>query len=991
MIGYALQFCLVLLYFLGPQAAAGGPARPKLENAQLDLGSWRKVELMIHGRWLVLPDQYVNRSNYRQFDLKNLIQDPHAIMQETSALFVPDHVAELDSYKASFIIWVKNAQPRSLGLYFEGFKNDYQINIYVPDSEFFFTLDAYGGIQQKAPLPGFYTSPSRFYNLDSIAMMGKDFFVIINSRSSFPDNQNTLGVTSFKIASSKVIEAKELGRRMEQFLLLGIYLMLMIYSLAIFLLRRDDRSSLTLFLLSLFLAGRYVFTERLLLSTDSFYALASYTFVYAKIFHTAASFATVVFIYQKYSDLISKRLLWFSLAFPSAGWLDVYATYSWNNELMLLASGLFLSGFTFLVIPYFMYVGWKVRSSGGLYVSISLAIFTAAMINDFVMAVMGPLEPIWLGHFGMLAMAIGFALVNAKIFSNTYQKSLELNDTLEVKNQEISGAYDALAEKNKEIQVFNTTLSRKNEEITYFNKNLEHLVKEKTQEITALLDHIPQGVLSLEEGGVISKDFSKHLLHIVEDHEISGRTFKDLILDRSSLSSDLRNQAWETLQVVIGEPEINFEVNFDKLPTELTYTTRQSQKWLKVTWNVEVQDGIVKKVLVTLLDATKEKALEHEAEQQRHEFEILRELVDAGARKIGQYFVSASALLHENERILEQTEADIDHPEIQTLFINMHTIKGGARTLGLKELATVFHEVEEYYQNILKYGESIQKDRLAADLKRAFTVYGHYQFVNKSKLNRSEDYSKVVIDREFIEEHYQILRDIVTDLDRKEQPIEKIIDRIHSQKETMIKLIFDQLPAVFDEYKSKAEKIAKELNKPKPAFDFSLDSISITPEIKSLLDNCMVHLLRNALCHGIESAEERVQASKAEAGTLAVKSSVVGGFLTLEFSDDGRGLAIQKLKEKGLENGLIRDTATVQEIAELIFAAGLSTANSVTHVSGRGVGMDAVRKFLGQHGGDIEVRLGNPKDASKLFYSFKFVLQIPMQKPKVFPSLVKAS
>jgi len=386
-----------------------------------------------------------------------------------------------------------------------------------------------------------------------------------------------------------------------------------------------------------------------------------------------------------------------------------------------------------------------------------------------------------------------------------------------------------------------------------------------------------------------------------------------------------------------------------------------------------------------MLDITKEKVLLEEAEAQRHEFEIIRELIEAGERKIGQYFVSATALLRENEKVLEKPAAAIDHPDIQCLFINMHTVKGGARTLGLKDLARVFHEVEEYYQDILRHGYAIEKKRLQADMQKALDVYHHYQDVNTRKLNRSGDFSKVVINREFVEAHYQILRDIVSDLDRKDQPLDSIISRIHSQKDNIVRLIFDQLPMVFEEYKRKAEEIAKEVNKPKPHLAIPLDSISSMPEIKATLDNCMIHLLRNALCHGIEPADERLRHGKGEVGTIVIRSQVQGSTLCLEMHDDGRGLAIHKLREKGLEKGQLPASATLQEVAELIFAPGVSTASAVTHISGRGVGMDAVRKFLEQEGGSIEIRLGNPKDESRNYYNFKFLLHIPLKKAKAIP------
>ncbi|HYX37709.1 MAG TPA: ATP-binding protein [Oligoflexus sp.] len=926
---------------------------PTLQRGQIDLRGWQgEQEILIHGEWLVLPDKLIHSSNYQSFDFPQLLRDPSAQFHQSNALYMPSSVSNVKGFHASFVLLIKNDTPRSLGIEVEGYKNESVTHIFVPELDYFFRLDQYGDPERDQPLAASLVTPSSYYNLDTVGLMGRDFYLTIGSRGVLPHNQNGLGISLMKLASSHQIDGNEIAKRIEQFVILGIYAMLMIYSLTIFFLRREDVSSLTVGLLSLFLALRYLATERLFLMLDWVHPLAPYNFIAIKLFYTYAALATVVFIYQKFNDYISRKFFKFCLAGVSFGFLDVLAGLAGTTDLSFVANVLLLLSFTLIIIPYFMFIGWKARYKGGLYASLSLLFFTIAMLHDFVVAFSGKLDPFWVGHYGMLSLAIGFALVNAKIFANTYQKSVELNETLEIKNKEI----------------------------TYFNKNLENLVRAKTQEITSLLDHIPQGVLSLEPGGRISRDYSRHLTDIIDESVIAGRSFKELVLDRSDLNADLKDQAWQTLMVVIGEEEINFEANLEKLPTELGYQSRNGTTWLKLTWNVDVTDSIVSKVLVTMLDVSNEKILAKETESQRQEFEIIRELVEAGARKIGQYFVSATALLRENAKILEQPESEIDHPHIQCMFINIHTIKGGARSLGLKELARAFHEVEEYYQEILRHGLDIRKDRLMKDQQMAMAVYERYQLVNTKKLNRSEDLSKVIIDRDFVESHYQILRDIVTDLDRKDKPLESIIQRIHSQKDTIIRLIFDQLPAVFDEYRPRADKIAKEVSRPKPNLDFNLESISITPQMKSMLDNCMVHLLRNALCHGIELPEERLKAGKSESGTITVKSHTQNNTLNLEIHDDGRGLAIEHLREKGVQLGLLHETAMVQDIAELIFAPGISTARMVTETSGRGVGMDAVRKFLEQQGGGIEIRLGNPKDESRRYYNFKFVITIPLPK-----------
>lgn len=119
----------------------------------------------------------------------------------------------------------------------------------------------------------------------------------------------------------------------------------------------------------------------------------------------------------------------------------------------------------------------------------------------------------------------------------------------------------------------------------------------------------------------------------------------------------------------------------------------------------------------------------------------------------------------------------------------------------------------------------------------------------------------------------------------------------------------------------------------------------------------MVHLVRNSLDHGLETPEERLAAGKGEVGTVTLNAYHQGGNIVIEIIDDGRGLNTAKIKEKALANGLISedDDLTDDEINELIFQPGFSTADEVSDLSGRGVGMDVVKRNINALNGTVEV------------------------------------
>lgn len=120
----------------------------------------------------------------------------------------------------------------------------------------------------------------------------------------------------------------------------------------------------------------------------------------------------------------------------------------------------------------------------------------------------------------------------------------------------------------------------------------------------------------------------------------------------------------------------------------------------------------------------------------------------------------------------------------------------------------------------------------------------------------------------------------------------------------------------------------------------------------------LVHLVRNSLDHGVETPEERAEAGKPETGTVTLNAFHQGGNIVIEVIDDGKGLNPEKILAKARQKGLITSTEnlTAEQINDLIFLPGFSTAAEVTDISGRGVGMDVVRRNIQELNGSVEVK-----------------------------------
>jgi len=146
----------------------------------------------------------------------------------------------------------------------------------------------------------------------------------------------------------------------------------------------------------------------------------------------------------------------------------------------------------------------------------------------------------------------------------------------------------------------------------------------------------------------------------------------------------------------------------------------------------------------------------------------------------------------------------------------------------------------------------------------------------------------------------------------------------------------------------------------------------------------LTHLVRNSVDHGIESPEERIAAGKPEEGLLILRAFHEGGQVNIEISEDGAGIDPEKIKQKALEKGLIaREQAARmgdREAVNLIFAPGLSTAERVTKISGRGVGMDVVKTNIEKIGGTVDIQ-------SRLGEGTTFKIKIPLTLA-IIPALI---
>ncbi|MBP2240149.1 two-component system chemotaxis sensor kinase CheA [Cytobacillus eiseniae] len=230
-------------------------------------------------------------------------------------------------------------------------------------------------------------------------------------------------------------------------------------------------------------------------------------------------------------------------------------------------------------------------------------------------------------------------------------------------------------------------------------------------------------------------------------------------------------------------------------------------------------------------------------------------------------------------------------------------------------------------------------------------------------------FEELVIDRGRLE---QISRDL------NNQELHETVERMSRTTGDLQNIILNMrmvpVETVFNRFPRMVRQLARDLNK-----KIDLEIIGAETELdRTVIDEIgdpLVHLIRNALDHGVETPEERKANGKSEVGTVVLKAYHSGNHVFIEIEDDGAGISRDKVLSKALSKGIVTEQAaasmTDSQVYELILASGFSTADKISAVSGRGVGLDVVKSTIESLGGSISIE-------SKLGQGSVFSIQLPL-------------
>jgi len=531
-------------------------------------------------------------------------------------------------------------------------------------------------------------------------------------------------------------------------------------------------------------------------------------------------------------------------------------------------------------------------------------------------------------------------------FLNTDEENLTLPKA------ELSKLLKAFKRSNKQLSKIIKISDKQQEELKEISEDLN----KKSKKIQALLNHADQGFLSFADDFVVDDEYSLECEHLL-GNDIARKDIAELLYPNEE---DKQAFLKEALYNVSQESDVMIkDAMLSLLPQEVIVHRRAIHLDYKILEN--------QSFMIILTNITKEKLLEKKIAKEQ---DILKMIVVIVSDPTQFYDLVDDFKNFSNNRRIYINQHLSFHENLSALYRDIHTFKGSFSQLRMQNSVKKLHTFESKLsqmgtdshqdnQQLIELLESADMQRwLEEDLFLIKEILGA-EFFNKQH--------KLEVDDKFIFTIEDKITFLLHSDNKHVTTYEDILNEIQRAKGTTLNHALSLYPKLVQEIAASQEKSVA---------DFKIiggDDILVPIHFKPLIKS-IVHIFRNAIDHGIETREQRLLSHKSEEGHISCKVVSSEKSFTIIISDDGRGIDREKLKKKVLKSGIYNtfelENMSEEELLSLIFLDNVSTNDTITQLSGRGIGMSAVKAEVEKLSGTISVE-------STLGEGSVFTLNIP--------------
>jgi two-component system chemotaxis sensor kinase CheA len=491
-----------------------------------------------------------------------------------------------------------------------------------------------------------------------------------------------------------------------------------------------------------------------------------------------------------------------------------------------------------------------------------------------------------------------------------------------------------------------------------YSKNLELKVKERTAELRevnksldAMINSLGQGFLIFRKDGLCEDVTSKATEDLLENSP-QGQLIWDLLKITEQDLEEFKN--W--CSMLFDEP-----LPFDDL---VPLGPRKYKHGEGLQINLEYhpernEKDVVERVVLVATDKTEEIRA---TELARREEARAKMIV-----KMSQNKSQFGYLVYETRNSLKELQGyiakeDLTDGELETVARIAHTLKGNLNLFAISIVAQRIHEFEDLVIEVSNRARSFDETRDNLKQKLNMVVQSFEQCLDETK-----EILDFAVDRDEQKRDFTIKS--------AESFLEKIQDNDKLTKDFRYLFILDPLESLFHLYEDLTQRLCQGQGKQVGAFKYQCNKLRVDAERFKSLTASLVHVFRNIIDHGLEIPEKRKRIGKSEAGTILIQGELIqkdgDDYLQIVIADDGAGIDPEVIRKKLVQQGKEAEAQKDDdEVLQYILDAGFSTKESVSQLSGRGVGLNAVAYEVEQLGGEIRV-------LSEIGKGTKIVMEIP--------------
>ena len=505
----------------------------------------------------------------------------------------------------------------------------------------------------------------------------------------------------------------------------------------------------------------------------------------------------------------------------------------------------------------------------------------------------------------------------------------------------------------------NISVSAKlHEEIGELNTNLEEKVEEKTRKVTTLLNNAGQGFLSFGCDFKVDDEYSIECNKLLGD-KITKADITDLLFKDENKKEFFKNTLIETAKI---DDEIVKKSMLSLLPSEIILHRRA----LKLEYKIIDAN----KLMLIITNISAQKKLEQKIKREQEILKMVVEIVSESdsfydTKKEYEEFISSY------QEYVNTSKSSLHN--ISEIYRTIHTFKGAFSQLHMSKVVEFLHSLESEISSMIKENKHsnetllylLQSSDFNSSLEEEFKII---RDVLGDEFLNSQNFVKISHDE------IKTLQNRICTMFEKErietQQAKEIISQVRCLSSQKLLTLLKPYANLVTQLASRLEKEVYELE------IIGSEDVYVPEDYKPFVKSLM-HVFRNCVDHGIEDPETRLEQGKEEIGTITCSFEKNDDLIEIVVSDDGAGIDKQKVLSKALYENIItpEESASMSDdaIYNLIFHDQFSTKDDVSEISGRGVGMSAIKHELEQLGGSIKIT--TQKNAGTTF-----IFTLPKQK-----------